>query len=150
MALGTWHQQAVNFTVSVVQKQLAWRSNLASLRNCKQHSVWPEFKHTPVRQTRLAAHDLCLIVFKSLQLEMQQPRDSRLKARIVVKGDFVVHVFLAFVHVVVVLVGSANECTLQQLRVILWRAEGFPAARSWPRRARAATGHHHVTLWRKQ
>jgi hypothetical protein len=80
---------------------------------------------------------------------MPQPRDSRLEARVVVEGHLVVHVFLAIIHVVVVLVGSANESALKQLRVIPRPAEGIPAARSWPRRARAATGHHHVTLRRK-
>jgi hypothetical protein len=72
-----------------------------------------------------------------------QPRDSRLEARVVVEGHLIVHVFLALIHVVVVLVRAANERALKQLRVILRPAEGIPTARCRPRRARAATGHGH-------
>jgi hypothetical protein len=69
---------------------------------------------------------------------MPQTCNSRLEARVVVEGDLVVHVLLTLIHVMIVLVGTANESALQKLRVLPRPVEGVPTAGCWPRGARTA------------
>lgn len=64
-----------------------------------------------------------------LQLQTSKPGDGRLKPGVVIQRHLVVNVLFSFVQIEVILVGTADQGAVQQLRIVAASMKRLPATR---------------------